>query len=164
MFPRRRSGRSNRHPLSDERGCYTGRENAALRKALDAYLKEKKLQAGLWTDLSLFKKVGEVTTKIRRAAEPLSFTLTVPSSLQKGEKDVTRTYFLLRVHDGKVSEIASSKDPVLNAESSEFSTYLLAYSDKKNGKKEDGKEDKGKDQKDKEKKKDKKKSAETGDE
>ena len=71
-----------------------------------------------------------------------------------------RTYFLLRVHDGKVSEIASSKDLVLNTESSEFSTYLLAYSDKKNGKKEDGKEDK----EDKEKKKDKKKSAETGDE
>ena len=81
---------------------------------------------------------------------------------------MTRTFYLLRVHEGKVSELSSSEDLVLTGKSSKFSTYLLAYSDKKNGKKEDGKEDKdkGKD-KGKDQEKDKKKSggaAETGDE
>ena len=56
-----RGGASVR-PRLEMTGIKKEKAPEADRKALDAFLKQKDLKAGLWIDVSLFKKVGDVTT------------------------------------------------------------------------------------------------------
>ena len=99
--------------------------------ALDTYLKKEGLTAGEYIDIDLTKKVGIGDEEAIHGTEtPVEFSLTVPKSLTKTSGNVTRTFCLLRVHDGKVTKVASGKGSEITGKSSRFSTYLLAYSDK----------------------------------
>ena len=62
-------------------------------------------------------------TKITTLPMPLKFTVVTPEAMRAAG----RTYYLTRVHDGVASVAASGTETVLAAESSQFSTYELAY-------------------------------------
>ncbi len=49
--------------------------------------------------------------------------------LSHAVKSKGKSFHLLKVHNGKVAEIADTKGSELKGKSSEFSTYLLAYID-----------------------------------
>ncbi len=74
---------------------------------------------------------NENTSKITETASPLKISLTLPSSL-RASGNVTRTYQVLRLHEGSVAVLLSSYDNSTNQlsfESNLFSTYAIAYKD-----------------------------------
>lgn len=95
----------------------------AERAALEAKFRELGATDYQWLDISLVKIVGGVETKITILPMPLKFTVVTPEAMRAAG----RTYYLTRVHDGVASVAASGTETALAAESSQFSTYVLAY-------------------------------------
>ena len=95
----------------------------AERATLEAKFRELGATDHQWLDISLVKIVGDVETKITTLPMPLKFTVVTPEAMRAAG----RTYYLTRVHDGVASVAASGTETVLAAESSQFSTYVLAY-------------------------------------
>lgn len=92
---------------------------------------------GDWTlaeeiDLALFYEVDGKTVQVHEANEPLVVSLTLPDSTTGDTSKKTRSYEIIRVHDGKVSVIPSSFDAdakTLTFETDRFSAYAVAYKD-----------------------------------
>ena len=81
-------------------------------------------------DIGLKKTVAEEPAEaIHEIPSPLSFTLTVPKEYRNTDADTVRTFHLLRLHDGKVTEVGSGTDTEITGETDLFSPYLLAYED-----------------------------------
>ena len=119
---------------------------AADKQALADYISANNLTEGSWLDISLFRKIGDSAEELHKVSKPVRFALTVPEELRNIDKDVTRTFYLLHTADGKISVVSKGTGNELEAESSEFSTYMIAYSDKTSGenqKNEKDKKDKG---------------------
>ncbi|MBQ3964837.1 MAG: CotH kinase family protein, partial [Firmicutes bacterium] len=105
------------------------------KEALRAYLEKEGLTAGAYLDLRLFKTVGiGEPEELHEIPVPVQFAVKVPADVQNYDQDVTRTFHLLRVHDGAVSEVGSGTDTTVVGSSDRFSTYLLAYKDGDAGK------------------------------
>lgn len=88
-------------------------------------------QVGVWFDLSIAKRAGSEQANpvaVHTTDEPLKLTVAVPQTLRAGTV-VTRTFYVLRVHDGKVDVLAKGAGNALDIESDRYSTYLLAYAD-----------------------------------
>lgn len=86
--------------------------------------------AGPWIDISLYKQVGGFdAVAIGESPIPVRFTLEISEELLPRDGSVMRTFYLIRVHDGKASVIGESANAVLEAESDAFSPHLLAYKD-----------------------------------
>ena len=88
-------------------------------------LDAQQLSEGAWLDIALTKKNAEGTTAISKTDTPVLFALEVPSALRADG----RSYALVRSHEGKAAVVSKNSDVVLNAESDEFSTYVIAYGD-----------------------------------
>ena len=116
---------------------------AADKQLLKKYISKKKLKEGSWLDISLFKKIGDNTETLHKVSKPVRFAVTVPEELRNTDEDVTRTFYLLHAADGKVSVASKGTGNELKAESSEFSTYMIAYSDKTANKDDNGNGGKG---------------------
>lgn len=75
-------------------------------------------------------KVGELT----ELNSPITLMVALPESLQKGEEGYLRTYYIVREHDNKVEILnatLSEDGKYLTFESDKFSTFALAFVDKK---------------------------------
>lgn len=119
---------------------------AADKTLILGYMDKYGLTAGKYIDISLFKKIGENDAEaVHDSKVPVKFTITIPEELklknaaadgtgfnEAGEK-VTRTFYLLRVHDGKTECIAKGTGDKIECSSSHFSTYMLSYRDEKAG-------------------------------
>ena len=88
-------------------------------------LNERQLAEGAWLDIALTKKTAEGTTAISKTDMPVLFAIEVPSALRADG----RSYALIRSHEGNVAVVSKDSGVVLNAESDEFSTYVIAYGD-----------------------------------
>ncbi|WP_165173613.1 hypothetical protein [Adlercreutzia sp. ZJ242] len=80
-----------------------------------------------YLDLSVILKAGdkEIGT-IDKLDEPVTFTVAIPADLVKDG----RTFYVIRVHDGKAERLATTvKDGLATFETDRFSTYALAYED-----------------------------------
>ncbi len=87
-------------------------------------------QPGEWIDISLHKQVGDAPeTAIHMTSVPVSFSIEVPERLRNTDSSVTRTFYLLRAHNGEQTVIASTTGTTLQGSSDVFSSYLLAYKD-----------------------------------
>jgi hypothetical protein len=105
---------------------------SADREVLDAHLGELGCTAAQWLDLTLTKRVGgegEQPSAIHETQLPLKLNVEVPEGMRNHDANVTRTFYLLRAHDGAVDVIASGTDSALSGTTDRFSTYLLAYRD-----------------------------------
>ena len=119
---------------------------AADKTLILGYMDKYGLTAGKYIDISLFKKIGENDAEaVHDSKVPVKFTITIPEELklknaaadgtgfnESGEK-VTRTFYLLRVHDGKTECIAKGTGDKIECSSTHFSTYMLSYRDEKAG-------------------------------
>lgn len=101
-------------------------------------LVEKKLDGGaaeLYLDVTMFKKVGsDEITKLSELNEKVTLSITVPDELINKNKDVIRTYYVVRIHDGAAQVITPAFDPetkTLTFETDCFSTYAITYKDAK---------------------------------
>jgi len=87
----------------------------------------------MYIDLSLYKKVGNGTeTKITETKNKISINIEVPIELRSTDMAKNRTYQIVRIHEGVVTIIDGTYDPItylFNFETDRFSTYALAYED-----------------------------------
>ena len=89
-------------------------------------------------DISLFKKISisgqsQGAASIHNLTTPLKLTIGVPKSFPAVADGYTRTYVVLRLHDGSVTVLPTTlnADGTLSFETDKFSTYALAYTDVK---------------------------------
>lgn len=72
--------------------------------------------------------LNELTGKVQ-------FEIAIPDSLKQISKEYSRTFYIIREHEGEVEILpATLKDGKLLFETDKFSTYVLAYEDIKNPK------------------------------
>ncbi len=92
---------------------------------------------GAYLDLSLFKKVVDkgtdasqiAPTPISESATDFDVTIDIPASLA-APFGCTRTYSIVRVHDGVAETLPSTvSNGKISFSTNKFSTYLIAYSD-----------------------------------
>ncbi|MBR1568195.1 MAG: hypothetical protein IJ648_04465 [Lachnospiraceae bacterium] len=89
-------------------------------------------------DISLFKEISidgqtQGAKTIHNLTTPLKLTIGVPKSFPAVADGYTRTYMVLRLHNGSVTVLPTklNADGTLSFETDKFSTYALAYTDTK---------------------------------
>ena len=89
-------------------------------------------------DISLYKEitiggVSQGVNPMQTLATPLKLTISVPKSFPAVASGYTRTYAVIRLHDGKAELLPATvnSDGTISFETDKFSTYALAYTDTK---------------------------------
>ena len=89
-------------------------------------------------DISLFKEIlidakSQGATALHTLATPLKLTIGVPKSFPAVADGYTRTYTVIRLHDGVAEKLPTTlnADGTISFETDKFSTYALAYTDVK---------------------------------
>lgn len=100
------------------------------------YLSENSnLKINSYFDITLTVKnniTNEDLGKISETTKKLSFKIALSEELINTPEGVTRTYYILRLHDGVVEKLdATLLGNILSFESDKFSTYVLVYEDVK---------------------------------
>lgn len=120
---------------------------AAIEDALKAAAdKNASVKVGQYLDISIKKTVGgEKTTDVKETAKKISFTVDIPETMKNTDKNVSRTYYIIRMHDNKAEVIATASQAEVESgkitfATDKFSTYALAYADA-SVKQDDGKKD-----------------------
>lgn len=91
-------------------------------------------QIGAYLDLTLSKKLDTdpSATVVSELAAPVTLELAVPQELINDNQDVTRSYEIVRVHNGQAETLPCSYDAAtgtVSFDADKFSTYVLAYKD-----------------------------------
>ncbi len=88
---------------------------------------------GMYIDITMYAKVGaSEPRKVTNTNGTVTITVQVPETLINTDSKVSRTYQIIRVHDGIPSVITCTYDEAtktISFETDAFSTYALAYSD-----------------------------------
>ena len=91
---------------------------------------------GMYLDIDLLKQIGsDSPVNITETNGAVTITLKVPSSLMNSNSSVTRTYQMIRVHNGVATVIPctyNAANQTISCETDQFSTYALAYVDQQN--------------------------------
>ena len=90
---------------------------------------------GKYLNIDLYKLVGANRTDITEVAKKIRIVITVPDSLKNTGSNKTRTFAVIRVHDGRaelLTDLDSSADTI-TIETDRFSTYAIVYKDSSNG-------------------------------
>ncbi len=91
---------------------------------------------GSYFDISVILSVGNDKRTITSTDKKIEFTITLPENLINTDSTVTRTYKIVRVHDGETTILDAAFDAASNKltfKSDKFSTYAIIYSDAKTG-------------------------------
>lgn len=89
---------------------------------------------GSYIDISIVLSVGNDKRTITSTDKKIEFTITLPENLVNKDATVTRTYKIVRVHDGETTILDAAFDAAtgkLTFKSDKFSTYAIIYSDAK---------------------------------
>ncbi len=88
-----------------------------------------------YLDISVLVKAGSETHELHELDEEITLTIKVPEDLPKVAEGYTRTYYILREHNGEVEildTLLSEDGTELSFATDKFSTYVLAYEDQSN--------------------------------
>ena len=101
-------------------------------EAVEKVTKKDDYTYGECLDLSLWKKLGNAEpTQIHDTnGKPIKLTITIPATL-KAPAGYTRTFRIIRVHDGVATVMAEGTGATLEVNSDKFSSYFLVYKDSK---------------------------------
>lgn len=112
--------------------------SASISDADKALIEAKKGNAkvGMYLDIDLFKQIGNDAAQIvTNTNGTVTISLKVPENLLNKDSSVTRTYQMIRIHNG-VAEVIDCKFDAstgkISFETDAFSTYALVYSEKNN--------------------------------
>lgn len=93
-----------------------------------------------YLDLSVFVRVVvndevKATGEVTELSKPVTFTIALPKDIATVKDGYTRTYYVIREHEGKTEklEVTVNKDGSLSFTTDKFSTYVLTYVDSKLG-------------------------------
>ncbi len=91
------------------------------------------MKHGMLIDISLFKMVGNnAETRITETKAPIKIKFKITESLINKDSNVTRVYYIIRVHNGKVDVLNGSFNSAsreFTFETDKFSSYAIAYID-----------------------------------
>ncbi len=94
---------------------------------------EKKLQQGIYLDMSMWKKIGSADAErlgSTQISKKVKITLTLPEEL-KAPAGKERTYYVIRVHDGVAEVLDTQLDGSdISFMTDRFSTYSIWYEEK----------------------------------
>ena len=107
------------------------------KKLVADVLKKKDAEASVlqYLDISVYLVVGggERVKLTDLNGQDLTLTLVVPEKDRNTKKTITRTFYIVRVHEKKADILSTSTANTQTFRSSLFSTYAVARSDKENG-------------------------------
>lgn len=89
---------------------------------------------GSYFDISIILSVSNDKRTITSTDKKIEFTIALPENLINTDSAVTRTYKIVRVHDGETTILDAAFDAAtgkLTFKSDKFSTYAIIYSDAK---------------------------------
>ena len=102
-------------------------DQALIEAALDGQT------VGMYMDVKLMKRVGTADfSPVTNLSSDIAIKMTLPKELLTADDTMTRTYSVLRIHDGKVEAVATefdAKTGALTFETDRFSTYAVVYKD-----------------------------------
>lgn len=90
---------------------------------------------GQYLNIDLYKLVGANRTDISETAKKIRIVISVPEALRNADSSKTRTFAVVRVHDGRaelLADLDGSADTI-TIETDRFSTYAIVYQDTANG-------------------------------
>lgn len=91
------------------------------------------MKVGMYLDINLLKKIGNNNpTAITETKQPITITFVVPDKLINTDTSKTRTYKIIRVHNGTATVLDCSFNPATKTASfatDKFSSYAIAYVD-----------------------------------
>ncbi len=119
-------------------------EKVAPKEAVEAIVKlveesktveKTEMKVASFFDITLNVKnnvTGEQLGTLSELGKKISFNVALPEEITKVKEGYTRTYYIVRYHEGK-AEILDTKisGNVLTFETDKFSTYAIAYTDTK---------------------------------
>ena len=107
-------------PVMKREGAVSDADNTSLNK----FAKENGFGAGnvFTIDVALVSD-GETLGYLTQLSEPLTFKVEIPKELKKAN----RKFYVLRLHDGKVTALDLAEDGTFTTD--QFSSYMLAYKD-----------------------------------
>ncbi len=93
--------------------------------------KKSGMTVGIYLDMSLLKQVGRNDAVAIHDTEGnmVKVTVTVPEELRNTNPNIKRTFYVVRVHEGKTDVLGESTGDTVSFETDKFSTYSLTYRD-----------------------------------
>ncbi|MCM1234732.1 MAG: sortase B protein-sorting domain-containing protein [Muribaculum sp.] len=103
-------------------------DKSSIQQALNGYT------VGQYLNIDLYKLVGENRIDITETAEKIRIVITIPDSLKNTNSNRTRTFAVIRVHDGRVELLPDLDNSAgtITIETDRFSTYAIVYKDSSN--------------------------------
>lgn len=102
-------------------------------KALAEKIVSDNENVAMYLDISLFKQVtGFAPTQVANTNGNVKITFTLPESLVNNDSNISRKFFIVRVHDGKAEKLAcdyNAETGICSFETDKFSSYAIAYAD-----------------------------------
>lgn len=89
-------------------------------------------KVGMFMDLSLFKQIGDNSANkvADTKGNTISISLDIPEELKNTDENMKRTFYIVRVHEGKAEVITTGTvENMITFETDRFSTYAIVYSD-----------------------------------
>ncbi|MGN0348490.1 MAG: hypothetical protein ACI4DR_03045 [Roseburia sp.] len=87
---------------------------------------------GMYLGIDLRKQIGaDLPVNVTETNGSVTITLKIPAALINYNTSITRTYQIIRIHNGQATVIpcAFAKEGSISFETDRFSTYALAYTD-----------------------------------
>lgn len=107
-------------------------------KLIEEAIKDKYTIVGFY-NIDLFKGLNKdlLVSQLTETKEAVTITVKVPSDIKAVAEGYKRTYYVIRVHNGKtdVLDATLNDDGTVSFKTDKFSTYTLAYVDAKEEKK-----------------------------
>lgn len=102
-------------------------------KALAENIVSDNETVAMYLDVSLFKQVtGFAPTQVANTNGNVKITFNLPESLVNNDSNISRKFFIVRVHDGKAEKLAcdyNAETGICSFETDKFSSYAIAYAD-----------------------------------
>ncbi len=96
---------------------------------------EAKYKIARFYDINLFKGINDDLKfeEVLETSDKVKITLNIPTTLSKVEDGYKRTYYVIRLHNGKtdILDVTLTDDNKVSFETDKFSSYALAYTDEK---------------------------------
>ena len=123
-----RDGADVRFTLAVENigGKVSPQDQTAISQILGAY------QVGQYLDINLYKEVDHAgRNRIAETSSKIRITINVPASLYNMDNSRTRSFAIVRVHDGKATILndLDNNPNTITLETDRFSTYAIVYRD-----------------------------------
>lgn len=120
--------------VKDASDSVSASDKALVEAALANDNTAKGFALGQYLDISLFKIIGQNRNAISETNGKIAVTIHVPDRLKNTDSKKTRTFAVIRVHDGRAEFLADTDNSTdtLTIETDRFSTYAIVYQDASN--------------------------------